>query len=202
MKQFLSLFIILAIISCAGHNEVVDIAKYKNGMRIVFNTLPVRWSFHCEYPEGHKDIVRKAFRYWDDLTDEDLFVESKLCGLHQYKDSSTGIAVYTTNMVYMNGNRNTWGIAQHFFDHAGLRGAIIFFKPWLEGDQISKESIARHEIGHIIGFKHSKVVSCLMYDFIYESVRSPRDKVKNVCSEELKIFLSLYGSPAQQERNM
>lgn len=193
--KLLALFlsITLAVGSCAWA-EGTNLRKDRFGNEQAFVSFPIKWSFSCDFPEKLRDDVRDGFRYWDDLTEKQLF-EEVACGiLHnpaqgivigyspkEYVDEDTKEKIAGTAYVYMHSQIPTGG-------------AIIFWKDWLsERNPNVRRSVSRHEVGHVLGFEHNtRWDSCLMYPFISTDKVRYDGHEKQVCWSELKAFRRHY----------
>lgn len=159
-------------------------------------TLPVKWHFDCSFQEDLKSDARAGFDYWNEQLGLNVFQEDESC------DAASGIALHYSDEASVEGAMR---IAQAD-PSLKLSGHIYFFKPWTShGDSVWRITTARHEIGHIIGLRHSKNPECLMFpDQILYEADGRMGKVladggylnpvvpKDLCDDELQVVKKEY----------
>lgn len=178
----------LFLSTCSWGKTAAKIYTDHEGEPRIFTAFPIPWGFSCSFPDKMKPSVRRAFKWWDDMTPVDLFREVPGCGIVDYNN---GIYVIHSDSLYDKIEGETvWGTA-----HAAIRldklkgGVITLWKPWLDSkEQDLNESVVRHEIGHLLGYDHGGDERCLMYPYITDKYR-----LQGLCRPERDIFRRLYG---------
>ncbi len=194
MKFLFALIVLIIFNSC---NDPIKIYLDKTGKPFIFDQLPIKWRFDCEFPEENKHIVRNSFNYWESLIKTKLFKEENECGFSVFFDSKTkqngiGIMLFPNqeSIILNNQKLELWGRAPvSTFENGAKSGLILFYPIWdIEENDNIKESIARHEIGHILGFAHSLDTNCLMFEIVNKT-----NKKKDACLLEIVRLQELYG---------
>jgi hypothetical protein len=151
--------------------------------------LPILWSFKCDFPEEHKDDVRKSFAYWDEKVDTDMFFEHFECLEDEINWVDKKMITVTWKNEHNPNNPKSWGTAYRDVDpndYSTIRSVKIrFWMPWLLSSGKSKQNVARHEVGHAVGLHHIKYTDCIMYK---------HTRVFNSCDVEHHEFKRLYGT--------
>lgn len=197
-------WLVLALIcSCEHLPFVTDRA----GAYARLDELPTRWAFDCQFPDSQKWPVRSGFSYWNVLAGHEIFREEPDCSKTNEITSYLEFVVmasdaqYPYDVPFIVGNKvqipePTFATtSRHMIERSQIIGAVIlFYKPWLEETSLAiQTSVARHEIGHALGFEHNGAETCLMHEYVNTEYHRYNDKPKSVCREEKDIFLALYG---------
>jgi hypothetical protein len=181
--------VLLSILLLASCQDVVQ-------MVFVFPANPIVWSFSCEFPERHKSAVRAGFEYWSKLLGKRLFIENDRCGVSDYfipNKKRHGIAVVISDKpeYVVKGRQKLalWAAAPSAsVSDEILSSMIVLYPMWQNShDEGLRESVMRHEIGHVLGFGHSPDNRCLMYELI-----EPYEGLKGACSAEIEKFREIY----------
>jgi hypothetical protein len=194
VKALALIFSLLLILGSCAWAEGTNLRKNKSGHDQVFLSLPIRWNFPCDFPEKFKADVRDGFNYWDDLTPRQLFQEVAECGVLLHP--SQGIIVGSFMKEYEDGTKDkVAGTAYEYVrNDVPIGGMIIFWKDWLtEKNGNVRRSVARHEVGHILGFEHNtRWESCMMYPYISTSNVQYYGHEKQACWSEYRAFMRHY----------
>lgn len=181
--------------------SIRELYAYKGADPVRFDRFPIQWTFNCDFPASKKESVRQAFRYWDMQTPLDLFVELNVCDSIRVDQ---GIVVGLRKNFYKNDSKNydTLGVAVRTYglDEILLGGEIVFFNPWLNSNYYYvQENSAIHEVGHILGFRHTVWFDCVMYPRITNSEGAYYSERKEACPFELEQFRRFYSKGSQQK---
>lgn len=189
----LLLSFILLLPSCVWA-EGTHLRKNKLGQEQSFVTFPIKWNFTCSFPENLKADAREGFQYWDDLTKRQLFQEVP-CGT--LLTPSAGIIVGHSDKEYKSDKTegHILGTAYSYLSNdVQTGGAIVYWKWWLsEKNGNVRRSVARHEVGHVLGFEHNeRWESCLMYPYINTAEVNYGGHEKQACWSEYRAFVRHY----------
>lgn len=180
-----SLLFLLLFLSCAPQLVGFKVDSY--GRAQVFKDFPVLWSFDCEFPETMKDDVRDGFQYWNDETERTIFVEATDCGVVALIDYDKP-RVFVTSIPNFH-PRNPELIATTstgIYNNVPRTAVVRFFGPWLTHPSSGgRASVARHEVGHVLGFEHADSTLCLMYPQM--SMEYHRWKPMTACRTEIDM---------------
>lgn len=164
--------------------------------------VPIVWGYDCSFPKEYINDVRDGFTYWNGLTDVDVFVEMDGCIKDPKKTypQHRVITVSWSNDASPSDKEDcgfhALGTAYRTLDDGYsdvLRSAkIVYWKSWFKQTPQARMTIARHEVGHAIGFHHIPYDSCIMYRFAALKVIYPRE----ACPMEWREFQRLYGTGA------
>jgi len=183
---------VLAFATLAGscHQAIIlePIITFE-GKPLLLEKPTTRWTFDHGFPESLKGPIRRGFRYWNEQSGKKLFQEIP------NRDSispATGVVV-TMDPEHSPDDRfgesSTLAEVTRWFGRYGTQGAVmIVFKDFeVLGSEDEQESVARHEVGHIVGFNHFENPRCLMYAYVSGS-RHPI----GMCPAERRIFNRYY----------
>lgn len=146
------------------------------------------WQFSCDFPEDFKNSARFGFDYWNMLAGRVVFTEQP-CG----EDILRNVVVYYSDKSREGSDEMHFTIAQTSFSFVGAIRTVTFFREWTAPENFMDTiSVARHEVGHVLGFEHSDDKKCLMYPTIVEKRKSWNAVA---CEEERRIFRRYYGRP-------
>lgn len=150
---------------------------------------PIHWAFTCSFPKALKASVREGFNYWERVTGLQLFVEDRQCGKplqdswvlvasidSEFYDSPSAIAV---SSLYDKQDKYYGGV-------------ITFWKSWsAKGtSKASRETVAAHEVGHMLGMDHDEREECEMYPYVDIDLIKP----KTACQSEIDAVRQRYGA--------
>lgn len=153
---------------------------------------PITWKFSCDFPRGMRDDVSDGFEYWDEQTDNGLFVEL---------DCSQSVDIVIRHISKYHRIKTWWASTGTRKRHGNWHSAnITFYKSWLENTKGSHEfrrSISRHEVGHALGFDHLPDTACIMYRWMNTKDTSALTNTKQLCAYERNLFERYYGGRAE-----
>lgn len=142
-------------------------------------------------------MVRSGFEYWERLLGKKLFFENTKCGMSDYfipSKKKQGIAIVTSDLpeyvIRNNKKVALWAEAPTatFLEDGSHSNMIVFYPMWSYSDnEDARNSVVRHEIGHVLGFGHTLNKRCLMYEVI-----ELNEGLKGACLQEIKKFQELY----------
>jgi len=190
-----SLLFLLLILSCAP--GLVGFKHDSYGRPQVFNDFPVLWSFDCEFPKNMKEDVRDGFRYWNDETERPIFLEADDCGVVALINYSKPRVFVTSVMGFNPRSPNHIATTSTgIFDNVPRTAVVRFYKPWLEhASHGGRASVARHEVGHVLGFEHAESMFCLMYHQM--DMRYYSGKPMTACQPEIDMARRHYPREGQ-----
>ena len=144
---------------------------------VVWDKLPIVWSFSCSFDEGFKNQVREAADYWNIVSDSELFLEG---------ECDSGLVVYEASEV-----ETTMIGAVSYVAWCGLPPSewvwvMFLFEEWFVREDVIRLKVARHEFGHVLGLDHSRWRECQMYPWVYD------DELRE-CEEEVEAVRRVYG---------
>jgi hypothetical protein len=193
----------ITYVACGGNQSCAEKNKRKipNTWNLfttnTWETVPIFWTFDCSFPNQYREHVRKGFKYWDDLTYIDLFIEVRNCiepdGFKKDDVSDLEIVIITwqsgncpwqgsCGKTIATAHRNTCGDTYYCTSY------ITFWRPWFHRLDGAKTSVVMHELGHILGMRHVPERRCLMYPFMHEI----NDANKKACKREIVEFRRRY----------
>jgi hypothetical protein len=155
----------------------------------------ITWRFECDFPEVYRQQVRDAFRFWDNMVERDLFREracadpasadwTMVASPHYFAPEPKTVDIRTWAVTDDDDKKKTW-----------KGGRIIFFRPYFlnkNHEWFFRESVARHEVGHVLGFLHLSEESCIMYPFVNGPNQKFEGAVKSGCTYERDVFRRFY----------
>lgn len=163
------------------------------GTEIVIQNPPLYWAFACDFPNDKQQIVREAFDYWNGLAGKELFEETSCHLRDTLQDQDLMLTILAADK-WPDQGPEVWAITSGVNVHGNfIGGKMVFLHPWLAKPEewLVMASVARHEVGHVIGFDHSTREDCLMYEYV-NGAKDYSDIVKGVCPEEWAAFRERY----------
>jgi len=156
--------------------------------------LPIFYSIDKNVPEHIAELIKKSFDYWEGLTDKRLFIYS---GIDNYDTSdidtlNAGIVVIGVETEIDAHHSSAGGTAQLKWDKKGCikpELLIKLHKSIMNMSDELRETVIRHEIGHLLGFKDTNDVK---EDLMYRSLVPVYD-LKGLSEWELEAFKIYYG---------
>lgn len=191
MRQLTALALIF--VSCAGPAHTTPVRPVP--AQVLWTHLPdrrpVTWSFDCSFPLGLRSAVREGFAYWDEQTPVHLFEELD-CG------AQADVEVHHSADFY---RIHGWVAGTRVFRRGDdwSRADITFYRPFFDGnfsgghDDSVRWTVARHEVGHVIGFHHLEDDSCVMYKWVDGPRYTHGQFPKQLCDYERGVFDASYG---------
>ena len=185
------LLLVLLSTSCYPHQAVH--MRYSEAGQMTFRTLPINWTFACDFPEETRPSVREGFVYWNKILDREIFVEAKECGVAALIMSELPRVLVTFIPGKNPYNDKTLATADiGLFDGIPRSAVLRYYGTWADYRMPhSLESVSRHEAGHVLGFDHSDLDGCLMFP----TIDMPKyvKRAKQACKEEIKEIKQIYG---------
>jgi len=138
----------------------------------------------CKISELDKQVILDGLNYWDDLTKVSLFKVNSCT-------SQSDITIFLVEDYAKDIN----GLPKYYTHGRAFNTTGLFFLylPWLESDnKYIRTTTVRHELGHLLGFRHSKYMDCLMYPEV--SSKQFYKEPKELCTEEKIQFHVVYGT--------
>ena len=188
--------LLVLLLSCAP-----KLASFKinpSGQAQVFAELPVSWTFDCAFPREMKADARDGFNYWNRILGHTVFEEITGCGVLSLLEHSTPrVFVTTVTTMHPTHPHHIGTTTIGLVGGVPRSGVLRYYRPWLEHtSRAGRASVARHEVGHALGFEHSEVEWCLMYHEI--EMKEYRDKPKMACRHEIEAARRRY--PTEERR--
>ncbi len=160
--------------------------------------LPVIYLINKDVPENVKTIIIRSFKYWDDLTEKNLFFYMGITNWSS-DDIRSGIIVVVdikelkTVEHEANGALAYTNLIWYTISGCLSNGGITIYKSSLELSDDRLESIIKHEVGHILGLGHSPHSRDLMHEVIRVF-----DRKKDLTEWELKAFKIYYDNKSAE----
>lgn len=160
---------------------------------VTWPELPVRWSFMCgtapvpEFDSAADWWNRKlGIRVFEKVPEDvaclcidaacpKMLVMEGLTNFDPYDVPDSGI--------------NTYARTHLLRGSTDIRAVVIkFYDPYWNTTDEAKTTIARHEMGHVLGLMHTDNERCLMYYTVERNLDTP----KGLCDSERKAFMRHY----------
>jgi Matrixin len=143
--------------------------------------LPLALVFDTGMDAELERPLREAAAYWNIAAGRTLFVDATYAKPDDYND-----------IVFVQFKWASYSDPHHP-DRTELAATspdnvITLYLGFLEQTDADRESTARHELGHVLGFDHSSLVECLMYPIIH-----PHWYPAELCREEKALLRVLVG---------
>ena len=187
--------------------EPLPFVRDIDGHRARLDAVPTTWAFDCQFPDSQKMPVRLGFSYWNVLAGNEIFREEYDCTKVNEISSYFEVIVMASNTVH-DEDKPLTEMGEIVFksptfattarrmieDRQIIGGVILVYLPWLQEPSLAiQTSVIRHEVGHVLGFEHNGVETCLMSEYINGEYHRYDDSPKSACREEKRDFLALYG---------
>jgi hypothetical protein len=143
--------------------------------------VPYTWKFECGFPSSMKVPVIEGFIYWNNVGKYRLF-NYKEC--NEYAD----LEIKASKNVKISNATTKHDMS--IYATASSGGITFYFSWYYLDNHFMKTNVARHEIGHVLGFRHHKDPDCLMYPTI--GTEKYHNSLKNLCADELNQFNQNY----------
>ena len=165
----------------------------QDGAYVKWSSLPVKWSFLC----GEEDVpeLRQGFEWWNTKYGN-VFVEipsdeSCLCDIQGTSCPDVFVHKDFEDPVLLDaGVRRYAATHVKVLPDAGVgRVRVTWYDNFDEANEFARQTIARHESGHVLGLMHSSYEPCLMYP----TVDQDDNRVKDICPGEERLFKAMYG---------
>ncbi|XP_047339781.1 metalloendoproteinase 1-MMP-like [Impatiens glandulifera] len=147
-----------------------------------WSTTNLTWALDSKVRSDAINPISSAFQSWEAATN------FKFEKIDNYSVANVKIR-FTLGSMF---TENPLCVAYSHFPPKGL----IYFKssiPWGDGARPEKmdiESVALHELGHVLGLNHSNVPTAVMYEFTYLGVTK-----RNLDDDDIAGINALYNFP-------
>lgn len=170
--------------------------RVEDDTHIRWEKLPVTWSFMCGSPDVPE--FRDGFKWWNDRFGK-VFQEipqdtACLCdgGDCPQLQVLEGLEAEDISAVLTDGGVKSY--ARTFLARDGgffTGGLVRYYDEFGDADDEARQTIARHEAGHVLGLMHSGQSNCMMYP----TVEKDAIVIKPICPGEEKLFRAVYEVP-------
>jgi Matrixin len=160
-----------------------EIQRKEDGT-IAKRKLPIRYTFGYNFPEDVKADVWLGFEYWNSVLGVTAFDLVAPDSVDADEPITVLEAMPTTDI------QGDWAVTNV---HDWQNSVVMFLKPTFDHKNMSAivQSVARHEAGHVLLFKHSDFEQCLMFPEIHATANMKTPK--NLCIGEVKQVMDVYG---------
>ena len=189
LRNLIAILLLLIIPSCVTRIMPIDFyLKTAAGSMIRQCNYSNKYTVYSDLPDHIKIAIKNGFNYFNRVLGYDRFVYAGESTLTY--DSIDDNKIIT---VCPSGNDKKGAIA--IFLYGGNSGCMIKNGIQLRPDIVKLnraivESFIRHEIGHVLGMKHSPIYSDLMYFSINITVQS--DHPKSLSDDEKEALITIY----------
>ena len=183
----------MALMACATTNSAFFVNKKaitEHARFVKQCSLPAFVGYHDTIPGELRPKIVSALTYWNDASGMDLLFDA---GLVDWVDASEQSSAF---ILIALGNDETMkkdglcGAAKFAWDSNGCvrKANILVNSDCLDKGPEVFETTVRHELGHVLGLKHSENFTDLMYFAIESTMQHPVD----ASAQELSNLTNLY----------
>ena len=202
--MLLLLIPLLFSLACAAPAEALLISE---GSVTLPNTLPISIVFATDFPKEYEQQVKDGIAFWNRQAGQQILRAEEY-------DQSEGIAYVQFSPITeiepyscdewnkkheennarrrKNGEKETDDVCTPAHEYANVRhlgsdfSHMTLFKDWRDASNTTRQSVIRHELGHVLGFEHYGNRACLMYPVV-----SDTGFPKELCAAESEEFKTL-----------
>jgi hypothetical protein len=144
---------------------------HRQHLKVVpWSALPMTWAFECGFPRAQRSIIRRAFEFWNrerPLGTPLLFREAAKCGIDALVAEAcddlthpcSTVVVRAVNLVPKGLDPDTLGTGMPGTGEGSddiIAGVLTLYPQYFRDsdDTVLQDTVARHEVGHILGFEH------------------------------------------------